>query len=220
MIKNQIFKHMKTNLLFLLLVIVPFCLVANDLKPKDKYATGKVFLLNNDTVNVYIKVETLYNMQNGIQYVDTMGVEHVLKPSEAKGFSLIYPSEIMIFESRHDLTKVVFQPRNPDHYFVPRILEGKLTLYYFIEKKLVMDGIEQVEAEKARYLVRYSEEWYPVTKEYFNVSCRKIFTVLKREGFGTQIKALVREFDAEKYQYEDTPALINKCNQLITPVQN
>ena len=206
---------MKTKLLFLSLVIISFCLFANDLLSKDKYAHGKVFLMNHDTLNVYVKVESLYNMQNGIQYVDSIGIEHLLNPAKAKGFNLVYSDGTMVFESRNDLTKVLFQLKNPGYYFVQRILDGKLSLYYFVEKKLVMEGIDQVLIEKARYFVRINEEWYTITKEYFKNDCRKIFSILKREGFVNEIKAMINDIDSDKYKYEDTPTIIDRCNHLI-----
>ncbi len=206
---------MKIAVLLILISIIPFCSYSKDPLPKDKYAIGKVFKKNNDTLDVYIKIDSFYNMQLGIQYVDSMGLEHQLLPSKAKGFSLIYQNETMVFEARHDLTKVVFQPRFPDYFFINRISTGRFSLYFFIEKKLVMEGIDQVEAEKSRYLVLYNDDWYPISKDYFRGDCSKIFTFLKREGFITESKKLSKELNSDGFKYETTPALIERINQLI-----
>ena len=206
---------MKIIFLVILIAIIPFYIYSKDPLPKDKYAVGKVFLKNNVTLNVYVKIESFYNMQLGIQYVDSMGLEHQLLPSKAKGFSLIYQNETMVFESRHDLTKVVFQPRFPDYFFINRISTGRFSLYFFIEKKLVMEGIDQVEAEKSRYLVLYNDDWYPISKDYFRGDCSKLFTLLKREGYTTESKKLSKELNSDGFKYETTPALIERINQLI-----
>ena len=140
---------MKTTALFIIFIIVPVCLFSQQIAKDGKYSKGKIFLQNNDTVNVYVKVESIYNMQDGILYLDSVGNEHPLLPSKAFGFCLLYKNDTMNFESRKDLNMVLFVSKKTKNNFVYRISGGSLPLYYFIEKQLVMDGIDQVQADRA-----------------------------------------------------------------------
>lgn len=207
---------MKTKALILLLAIMPFGLKAVNSIPKDQYANGQVFLLNNDTLRVYIKIDKLLNLQNGIQYVDTMGMEYNLKPEDAKGFCMFYPDDTMYFESRNDIQKVLFKPKNNSQIFIHRVQKGKLPLYYFIETKFEMEGLDQIEVERARYFVNYANEWYPVSKDRFRNDFQKIFSLLKGDGFGNVIKPLQLEIGSGRFKFEETPLLIKEINALIT----
>jgi len=207
---------MKTKALIILLIVVPLFLQASQFILKDKYAYGQVFLLNNDTLSVYIKIEKIPDMQNGIQYVDSMGMEFKLKPIDAKGFSLIYPDDTMFFESRNDLDRALFHSKKKDCYFLHRVIKGKLSLYYFIESKLGMEGLDQVLMEKSLYFVRYKNEWYPISKELFKNDFAKLGSVLKRDGLGDKTKTLLSDINAGKFKFEDTPLLISKFTDLIS----
>ena len=143
---------MKSSILILVFLIVPFVLFSAS-SPKDvKFSKGKIFFQNGDTVNVYIKVAKLYDLQSGIQYLDTAGNEHSLLPSKAKGFCLLYKNETLYFESRKDLKMVLFSSKKSKSSFVNKVSGGNMPLYYFVEKKLVMDGIDQVSVELANAL--------------------------------------------------------------------
>lgn len=208
--------QMKILTLILFWVIVTFSLFAKEQDKNAKYAHAQVFLLNNDTLSVYIKIEKISDMQNGIQYVDSMGMEFRLKPMDAKGFSLIYPDDTMFFESRNDLDRALFHSKKKDWYFIHRVLKGKLSLYYFIESKLEMEGLDQVLMEKSLYFVWYKNEWYPISKELFKNDFTKFGSVLKRHGLGDKTKTLLSDIDAGKFKFEDTPLLISKFSDLIS----
>ena len=207
---------MKILTLILVWVIVTFSLFAKELDKNAKYAHGQVFFLNNDTLSVYIKIEKISQMQNGIQYVDSMGMEFKLKPFEAKGFSLIYPDDTMIFESINDLDRALFHSKKKDCYFVHHVIQGKLSLYYFIESKLEMEGLDQVLMEKSLYFIRYKNDWYPISKELFKGDFTKFGSVLKRNGLGDKTNALLSDIKAGKFNFEDTPLLISKFADLIS----
>lgn len=209
---------MKMKTLILLLVFAPLFMQAVNLIPKDKYAHGKIFLLNHDSVEVYIKIDKIYNLQNGIQYVDTTGKEFTLKPENARGFKLVYPNETMVFESRNDLGSALFQSKNKNYSFVLRVFNGNLPLYYFIETKLAMDGIDQVEQERSRYFVRFGGEWYSFSKENFKNDGKKLLSLLKREGYNT--KNLRLNLDTGLFKFEDTPIFISECAKLFSGVKN
>ena len=199
--------------IILLLVFAPLFMKAVHVIPKDKYAHGQIFLLNNDTLSVYVKIENISDLQNGIQYVDTTGKELTLKPENSRGFILVYPNDTMFFESRNDMGSALFQSKKKNYSFVHRVFSGKLPLYFFIEIKLVMDGMDQVEQERPRYFVRFRGEWYPITKENFKNDGRKLLSLLKREGYNT--KNLNSKLDADLYKFEDTPIFIGECAELF-----
>jgi hypothetical protein len=208
--------QMKLLTLILFGVTVTFSLFAKEKDKNAKYAHGQVFLLNNDTMSVYIKIEKISQMQNGIQYVDSMGMEFELKPFDAKGFNLIYPDDTIYFESRNDLDRALFQSKKKDWYFVHQALKGKLSLYYFIESKLEMEGLDQILIEKSLYFVWYKNVWYKISEELFKNDFKKFGTVLKRDGFEDKIKTLLTEIIAGEYKFEDTPLLISKFSDLIS----
>jgi hypothetical protein len=206
---------MKKGLFILMMVIIPYFLFAHELQPKDKYANGKVFLLNKSVSDIYIKVETISRMQKGIQYVDSKGFEYATDPFKANGFWLIYPEDTMVFESRSDIYKALFQPKKASTCFVLRVKKGRLPLYYFLDERLEMDGIDQVLREKPYYLLQFKEEWYPISKEHFTNDFRKVISILKKAGFEKEIKELIAGFIEAKYKFEDTPEVIKLCEKLI-----
>lgn len=154
-------------------------------------------------------------MQKGIQYVDSKGFEYTTDPFKAKGFWLIYQEDTMVFESRSDIDKALFQPKKASTCFVLRIKKGNLPLYYFLDERLEMDGIDQVLREKPFYLLWFKEEWYPISKEHFTNDFRKVISMLKKAGFENEIKELVANFIEAKYKFEDTPEVIKLCEELI-----
>jgi len=199
----------------LFLAIAPLSLFAGDLLQKEKYANGKVFLLNKSVSDVYIKVESIAKMQKGVQYVDSKGLEYDTDPFKANGFWLIYPEDTMVFESRNDIDKALFQPKKASTCFVLRVQKGNLPLYYYLDERLEMDGIDQVLREKPYYLLRFKEEWYPISKEHFTNDFRKVLAVFKKAGFENEIKEVVTNFIEAKYLFEDTPQIVKQCERLI-----
>ena len=192
-----------------------FSLFAGDLLQKEKYANGKVFLLNKSVSDVYIKVETIAKMQKGIEYIDSKGLEYSTTPFKANGFWLIYQEDTMVFESRNDIDNALFQPKKASTCFVLRIQKGNLPLYYYLDERLEMDGIDQVLHEKPYYLLRFKEEWYPISKEHFTNDLRKVFVVFKKAGFENEIKEVVANFVEAKYQFEESPKILKLCENLI-----
>lgn len=205
---------MRTSLLIFILVIVPFCLFSEAIVKDGKYSKGKIFFQKNDTLNVYVKVESIYNMQDGIHYLDSTGNEHSLLPSKATGFCLLYKNDTMYFESRKDLNLVLFVSKKTKHKFVYRVSDGSLPLYYFVEKQLVMDGIDQVQADRPRYLVVFDDEWYSISSKYFINEFRKLFSNLKGTYDARELKALLNEIADGKYNFEDTPAIIERLSKI------
>ena len=165
---------MKTSALIIFFAFVPFGLFSNEIAKDVKYSRGKIFLKNNDTVDVYVKVESLYNMQSGIQYVDSTWNEYSLIPSKASGFCLLYQNDTMYFESRKDLKMVLFSSKKSKSSFIHRVSNGNLPLYYFVDKELVMDGIDQVSADFPRYMVLLDQEWFSITVKYFVSDFKKL----------------------------------------------
>lgn len=206
---------MKIVCFILFLAIAPLSLFAGDLLQKEKYANGKVFLLNKSVSDVYIQVESIAKMQKSVQYVDSKGMEYTTDPFKANGFWLIYPEDTMVFESRSDIDKALFQPKKASTCFVLRVKKGRLPLYYFLDERLEMDGIDQVLREKPYYLLRFSEEWYPISKEHFTNDFRKVLAVFKKAGFENEIKEVVANFVEAKYLFEDTPQIVRQCERLI-----
>jgi hypothetical protein len=199
----------------LLMALAPISHFAGDLLQKEQYANGKVFLLNKSVSDVYIKVESIAKMQKGVQYVDSKGLEYNTDPFKAKGFWLIYPEDTMVFESRNDIDKALFQPKKASTCFVLRIQKGNLPLYYYLDERLEMEGIDQVLREKPYYLLRFREEWYPISKEHFTNDFRKVISMLKKAGFESELKEMIAGFIEAKYKFEDTPEVIKLCEKLI-----
>ena len=205
---------MKYNALLLFLLLVPMWLSADE-KVKDvKYSRGKVFLQNGDTVNAYIKSEALYNLQSGIQCLDSLGNEYSLLPSNSKGFCMMFKKDTMYFESRRDLKTVLFTSKKSKSSFIYRISNGKLPLYYFVEKGLKMDGIDQVTVELPRYLILLDQEWYSLTKKYFVNDFKKLVTNLKGVLDKEQLDKLYFEVADEKFEFDNAPLLLEKLNKM------
>ncbi|MBL7969789.1 MAG: hypothetical protein JNK09_22495 [Prolixibacteraceae bacterium] len=207
---------MKLKMLFVFLGIVFLCTEAYSTFPKEKYALGKLFFINNDTMSVYVKIDKIINLQNGIAYVDSMGREYHLKPDDARGFCLIYPNDTMFFESITDFQKALFQPKNRKAFFVHRLQTGKISLYYFIDTKLEMDGIDQVSAERGRYFAHFKGEWFPVSNENYWSDFRKILSVIKKDSQPNEWKSVTLKVDSSELKFEDTPEFIHLCNQLVS----
>lgn len=184
--------------------------------PKEKYALGKLFFLNNDTMSVYVKIDKIIHLQKGITYVDTTGVEHKLAPADAKGFCLIYPEDTMFFERVEDFQKALFQPKKKSTFFINRLQKGRISLYYFVDTKLEMDGIDQVSVEQGRYFAYFKGEWFPVSKENYWSDFRKILSVLKKEVEIQSWKEIALKVDSSLLKFEDTPEFIHLCNQLVS----
>ena len=100
-----------------------------------------------------------------------------------------------------------------------RVSGGSLPLYYFNEKQLVMDGIDQVQADRPRYLVLFDQDWYLISSKYFISDFRKLFSNLKDVYSAKEMKTLLNEIVDGKYNFEDTPAVIERLSK-ITEVQN
>jgi hypothetical protein len=206
---------MKIVCFILSIALAPLSLFAGDLLQKEQYANGKVFLLNKSVSDVYIKVESIAKMQKGVQYVDSKGLEYNTDPFKANGFWLIYPEDTMVFESRNDIDKALFQPKKASTCFVLRVQKGNLPLYYYLDERLEMEGIDQVLREKPYYLIRFKEEWYPISKEHFTNDFRKVLAVFKKAGFENEIKEVVANFVEAKYLFEETPKIVELCENLI-----
>lgn len=205
---------MKTNILIFIFGIIPFWLFSN-IDAKDvKYSRGKIYLPNNDTVNVYVRSESIYNMQSGIHYLDSTGTEHSLVPTKAKGFVLLYKNDTMEFESRKDLKMVLFTSKKSKSSFIYRVSNGHLPLFYFVEKQLVMDGIDQVLSDFPRYMILLDQEWFSVTPKSFVSDLKKLVSNLKGELNTDQINLLWKDVVDEKYKFGDTPLFIERLNKI------
>lgn len=205
---------MKNIVLMLIFALSPFFLSADEISKDLTYAHGKLFLQNNDTINVYIKVESIYKMQNGIQYVDTVGHEFTLLPNKAKGFCLMYKNDTMYFESRKDLKMVLFTSKRTKSSFIYRISNGKLPLFYYVEKELKMDGIDQVTVDTPRYLILLDNEWFSLTKKYFASDFKKLISNLKGVLNKGQMDKLYYDVADEKFNFDNAPLLIEKLNNI------
>ncbi len=208
---------MKMRLLLLFMGMISVYSNAFPNISKDEYAIGKVFLVNNDTLSVYIKIDRLINLQNSIMYVDTTtGKEYILKPEKAKGFCLIYPDDTMYFESIPDFQRALFHAKYKKVFFVHCLQKGKIPLYYFVDIKLVKEGLDMVPTERGRYFALFRDEWFPVSKESYWTDSRKILSALKSFAVPKEWKDLVLKVDSSQLKFEDTIEFINLCNNLLS----
>ncbi len=205
---------MKTKALIIMLALVPFWLFSEVSAKDNKYSRGKIFLLNNDTIEVFIRSEPLFNLQNGIHYLDSTKRECSMLPANSKGFCLIYKNDSMYFESRKDLKLVLLSSKKSKSSFVHRVSTGNLPLYYFVEKQLVMNGIDQVSSEYPRYIVLHDQEWYSLTPKNFISDFKKLISNLKGVFDSARMQALLQEVADAKYNFETTPLLIEKLKQI------
>ncbi len=194
----------------------PFILLAGTIDPKEQYAHGMIFLLNRDTIEAYIKVEKIVKMQEQIEFIDTAGFEYSVKPSQAAGFCLLFPEDTMVFESRDDLVNAIFKSKKEPYSFVLRLKEGNMPLYYFYEEKLEMSGVDQILVEKPRYLALFRNVLHPIRRKYFKNDVRKIYLLMRREGFGNEIDELMNDVEKNKYSYEETPKTISRIDAILS----
>jgi hypothetical protein len=205
---------MKYNALVFFLLLSHMWLAADEKGKNVKYSRGKVFLQNGDAVNAYIKTDALYNMQSGIHCLDSTGNEYALLPSNAKGFCMMFKKDTMYFESRRDLKTVLFTSKKSKSSFIYRVSNGKLPLYYFLEKGLKMDGIDQVTVELPRYLILLDQEWFSLTKKYFVSDFKKLISNLKGVLNKQQMDELYNDVADKKFKYDNTPLVIEKLNKI------
>jgi hypothetical protein len=205
---------MKYCTLLFFLILASMRLNADEKVREIKYSHGKVFLQNGDTVNAYIKSEALYNLQSGIHCLNSTGNEYSYLPSNAKGFCMMFKNDTMYFESRRDLKTVLFTSKKSKSSFIYRISNGKLPLYYFIERGLKMDGIDQVTVELPRYLILLDQEWFSLTKKYFVRDFKKLCSYLSGVLNADQLSILINDVTDSKYKFEDTPFVIEKLNKI------
>jgi len=205
---------MKIALLILIFAISPFWLFSDEKTKDTKYSRGKIYLLNNDTVDVYVKSEPVYDMQGGIHYLDSTGTAFSLLPSKAKGFSLLYKNDTMNFESRKDLKMVLFTSKKSKSNFIYWVSNGSLPLYYFVEKQLVMDGIDQVKVDVPRYMVLVDQDWFSITSKSYAADFTRLISNLKEVYNNEQMKALLTEVADGKYKFDDTPLVIARLTKI------
>jgi hypothetical protein len=208
---------MKNKTYFLAIALLLY-LTAQGAAPKEKYVPGRVILLNKDTLKVFIKVKSLLEMQDGIEYKDSTGKMYAIAPANAKGFFFINEKDSMFFESRRDLKIGVVNPSNPKARFVYRVAKGKLVLYYYVTSKLVMVGFEQVAQDEPHYLVRLDTEWYHIAGSNLKHTFKKLFAMLREEEKGDKynnILTLMNDIENDKYKFDDTPAIVERYNNII-----
>lgn len=205
---------MKTITLALLFAIVPFLLFSDPATKDDKYTRGKIFLQNNDTINVYIKVASLSQMQSGIQYVDSIGKEHSLLPSKAKGFCLLNKNNTLYLESRRDLKTVLLPSKKSKSCFIYRVSNANIPLYYYIEEQLVMKGIDMIKVDSPRYMILFDQEWISLTPKYFVSDFRSLVSNLKGDLDSEKLNALLQKVIDGEYKFDDTPIVIESLNKI------
>ena len=203
---------MKKYILSFLLIIISTVLFASDPVQNVKYSHGKIYLQNKDTIEVYIKNESLFKMQSGIHYLDKTGHEISLSPSKATGFSLFYKDDTLLFESRTDINPFVFTSKKDRSSFINRVSTGKLPLYYFINEKFFMEGKDMVTADIPVYMIPFNQDWFSISEENFVNDFKKLISRLKREYDENQLNALLLKLAKGNYKFEETPLIIEKFN--------
>lgn len=190
--------------IILLILLIPFSLFANEPQKKDSnYRPGGIISLNHDTIAAQIKLESILNLQKVVKFIDAGGKKKSFKPQMISGFYFDTETDKMFFESRKDIRISAFTSKNG--YFVNRVSDDILPLYYFVTTKIVNTGIESETVQVPYYLIHRNYRWNHYTIESFE-DCAEMFT---------ENSTLVKDIKNGKYTFDDFPKIVERfCNSL------
>ncbi len=185
--------------LILLILIIPFSLFVNgEQKKASKYRPGGIISLNKDTIAAQIKMESMTKLQQEVKFIDAGGKKKSFKPTMISGFYFESDDGKMFFESRKDIRISAFGSRKG--YFVHRVSNDILPLYYFVTNKIINTGVESKTVQIPSYLIQKDYQWNHYTTNNFE-DCVKIF--------GENIN-LVKDIENHKYSFDDFPEIVER----------
>ena len=189
---------MKTTLL-LLILLLPICVFSQtnqDVNPD--YLPGGIISLNNDTILVDIKLESILVLQDKVKFIDASGTKKSFKPPIIKGFYFDVDDGGMVFESRNDVRVSAFPSKYG--YFVNRVSNGICPLYYFELQKMKSVGMESKMVKVPYFLILKNNSWEYVNSDSFE-DCINIFS---------DDIILVSNIKSGKYTFDDIPKMVEK----------
>ncbi len=190
--------------LYLLISIFSISLYSEGVQNKQsKYRPGGIISLNNDTILANIKLESIYDLQNKINFIDAGGKKKSFKPDIINGFYFDTEDGKMIFESRDDVQISALPSKRG--YFVNRISNDICPLYYFVTRKMINLGVESKLITIPYYLIHKNNSWHYINTESFG-DCVKIFR---------DYDVMVKDIKDDKYTFDDIPNMVEKYCQFV-----
>jgi|GEM_PF-2179311 len=204
------------NLLGLGLALL-FTASALTTKAEDKYAKAHIVMHSKDTMNIYVKSTSLYELQNRLEYKDAFGKIHVLTPNDVKSFYFVDKKDTTWFESKRGLNLGFLENDERSVYFMMRVSKNHVPLYYFVRAKNKREGFDEYTQYSPNYLVFYESDWYVMTETNYTSKLIKLFKVLKL-GLGYDVlmdfEKLERDIKRDKYKFEEIPEIFEKYNSI------
>ncbi len=189
---------MKTKFFVLIPLIAISLFTYGQKKSSDKYRPGGIISLNKDTIAAQIKMESITNLQQKVNFIDAGGKKKSFKPNMIYGFYFKTEDGKMIFESRKDIRISAFVSRKG--FFINRVSNDIFPLYYFVTTKIVNTGVESQTVQVPYYMIQKDYRWNYYTTENFE-DCVKIFS---------ESSSLVKDIQDKKYTFDDFPQIVER----------
>jgi hypothetical protein len=181
---------------------------------------AQIIMLNNDTIVNPIKFENLFELQNKIEMKNEDGTIRTIYPKEAKGFHIATSAgDTIFFESNCGFMFTLFGDADNTCYFILKQKSGIVSLYYFVRKEIVVEGITTGANFTPSYMVKYKENWVSLKKNNFLQQFTKIikpFKTDKKAPFFKKIKEFEHDLDKGEYLFDDIPKAIDRLNTIVS----
>lgn len=186
---------------------------------KDRYVMAQIILNNNDTIVNPIVYKELFEFQDKIIMKNEDGSNRTILPLDAKCFYVLTGSaDTLFFESNCGVKLGLADNIDESCYFLLKIRNGVVPLYYFAWKKLYSVGISMKTAYSPCYLTKYREDWVMMeTNNYMDqfLKVTKPFKRISDEPTKQKIVELENQFRYNKYRFEDIPKGVDSLNAIL-----
>jgi hypothetical protein len=206
---------MKRVFILFLYIFVAFFAKSNEIA--TGYFTGKVFLINGDTLTTKIHlsyykgnfIKNLY-MDNFGHYLDAKNKVRGLNANKIKGFEVKIDSIVSVFVSKN-------KSKNDDKKIFYHLLNGKnstVKLFEFYNKDILASSLAigllgAWELADVQYAIEYKNG---TNKDVFYFPKRKDFRYDKFAFILSDNKDIEKKIEDMVYKYDDIPLIIDEYN--------
>ena len=206
---------MKKNLLVLLLLTLAFYSNA-----KDRYVMAQIVTNTDDTIVNPVKYDKLFDFQEKVEMMNDDGKLITLTPLDAKEFRVLTgKNDTIHFESNCGLKLGLADNVDQNCYFIMKLKEGKVPLYYFSLANLMSFGVSLQKVNKPSYLSKYRDEWVMMQEENYKDQIMKVIKPFKKlinkNGFDKLMK-IETDIISGKFSFENIPTVFDKINAALS----
>ncbi len=208
---------MKTQHFFRIIIAVILIAISTSTKAEDKYAKAHIVMHTKDSMDLYVKSASLYELQNRLEYKDAFGKIHVLTPNEVKSFYFVDKKDTTWFECKRGMNLGFMDNDERSAFFMMRVMKKQVPLYYFVRSKNKRDGLDEITQYFPNYVVFYESDWYVMTETNYTTKLQKLFKILK---LGLSYDALMdfekleRDVKRGKYKFDEIPSVFEVYNSI------